>query len=196
MEYLYNFLIELDKLKSVSRDAYVSDLSRHENSAEHSWHLAMAILVLKDELNVDIDIMKAVKMALVHDVCEIGAGDISVYHPEKLKKEIEEREYLQKLSLAPVTFASEIEQLWEEYEAQLTNESRWVKVVDRLLPFVLNLATQGRSWKENGITKNQVKAITKVIERQAPEVYEWMLIQIERAVVLGWLIDSDPAGQL
>lgn len=86
MRHLYAFLVELDKLKSVFRNAYVSDLSRHENSAEHSWHLAIAVFLLKEELNLDIDILKTVKMALVHDICEIGAGDISIYDPERSKK--------------------------------------------------------------------------------------------------------------
>lgn len=190
MDHLYAFLIEIDKLKSVLRRAYISDLSRNENSAEHSWHVALAILALKDELNIDIDIMKAVKMALVHDICEIGAGDISIYDPERSKKEIAEREYIQQLSGAPLRFASEIEQLWEEYEAQCSKESRWVKVVDRLLPFVLNLATEGRTWKEQGIRKSQVKDINQVIEAEAPEVYAWILVHIDKAVERGWLLNS------
>jgi len=191
MEDLYNFLIELDKLKSVYRDTYISDLSRNENSAEHSWHLAIGILLLKDELNLDIDLIKAVKMALVHDICEIGAGDISIYDKERSKKIIEERKYIKNLSLTSVKFASEIEQLWEEYETQSTKESHWVKIVDRLLPFLLNLATKGKTWKEQGTTKNQVKEVTKVIEKKAPEVYEWILIHIKKAVELGWLIDAE-----
>ncbi len=188
MDNLFAFLLELDRLKSVYRRSYLTDLSRNENSAEHSWHVAIAILILRDELNIDIDLAKTVKMALVHDVCEIGAGDISVYSPDRQKKEIEEREYIRRLAASPVRFALEIEQLWEEYEAQNTIESRWVKVVDRLLPFALNMATEGRSWKEQGIRKSQVKEINRVIEQEAPSVYDWILLQIEFAVERGWLV--------
>ncbi len=187
---IYNFLMELDKLKSVSRQAYISDLSRNENSAEHSWHLALAILTLKDEFDIEIDISKTIKMALVHDICEIGAGDISVYDPERSNKEREERKYIGKLSDTHLTFISEIKYLWEEYEEQSTKESRWVKVVDRLLPFMMNLNTDGKSWKEQGIRKSQVIQINKVVAVEAPKVYKWMLLQIEKAVEKKWLINS------
>ena len=190
MDTIYNFLMELDKLKSVSRQAYISDLSRNENSAEHSWHLALAILTLKDEFDIEIDLSKTIKMALVHDICEIGAGDISVYDPERSNKEREERKYISKLSDTHLTFVSEIKFLWEEYEEQSTKESRWVKVVDRLLPFMMNLNTDGKSWKEQGIRKSQVIQINKVVAEEAPKVYKWMLLQIEKAVEKEWLINS------
>ena len=182
--------MELDKLKTVTRRAYIFDLSRNENSAEHSWHLAMAILTLKEELNVEIALIKTLKMALVHDICEIGAGDISVYDPDRSNKEIEERKYMNQLSSAPVKFASEIMDLWEEYEEQSTPESQWVKVADRLLPFMMNLNTQGKAWKEQRVGKSQVLQINQHIAKLAPEVYEWMLDQIETAVERKWLIDS------
>ena len=129
-------------------------------------------------------------MALVHDVCEIGAGDISIYDPQRSKKEIEERKYMNQLSGASVKFSSEITDLWEEYEEQSTRESRWVKVADRLLPFMMNLNTQGKAWKEQGIRKSQVLQINQVIAKLAPEVYQWMLDQIETAVERKWLINS------
>ncbi len=190
MDKLYNFLMELDKLKSVYRRAYLSDLSRNENSAEHSWHLAVAILTLKNELDINIDIARAVKMALVHDIGEIGAGDISVYDPQRSEKMAGEGEYLQQLSAQPIKFSKEISSLWEEYEAQKTKESHWVKVADRLLPFMMNLSTEGKAWIEQGVAASQVKEVHKIIDRQAPEIYQWMLAQIDKAVARGWLIDG------
>ena len=89
-----------------------------------------------------------------------------------------------------LTFISEIKYLWEEYEEQSTKESRWVKVVDRLLPFMMNLNTDGKSWKEQGIRKSQVIQINKVVAVEAPKVYKWMLLQIEKAVEKKWLINS------
>lgn len=190
MDDLYAFFVEMDKLKSVYRRSYLSDLSRNENSAEHSWHLAVAILTIRDEFSLDIDIAKTVKMGLIHDICEIGAGDISIYDPERSKKEEKERKYLQTLSKMPIRFSSEIECLWEEYEAQATPESHWVKIVDRLLPFMLNMSTAGKAWREQGITQSQVKEVNQRVAVEAPEIYQWLLTQIEKAVAKGWLRDE------
>jgi putative hydrolase of HD superfamily len=190
MNNIFSFLMELDKLKSVMRRSYIFDQTRNENSAEHSWHLALGIITLKEEFDVEIDIVKTIKMALVHDICEIGAGDISIFDPERSKKEVEERKYVDQLSVVPVKFASEIKHLWEEYEEQFSKESRWVKVVDRLLPFMMSLNTEGRAWKEQGISKSQVIQINEVVKLESPEIYDWMLDQIQIAVNQKWLIDS------
>ncbi len=190
MEDIYCFLMELDKLKAVYRRAYIFDTSRNENSAEHSWHLALAILTLKEEFNLDIDIIKTIKMALVHDICEIGAGDISVFAPDRSKKEVEERKYMTDLSETPLKFTSEIKELWEEYELQSTKESRWVKIVDRLLPFMMNFNTDGKAWKEQNVKRSQVLKINTVVAEEAPVIYKWMLAKIDIAVENGWLIDA------
>lgn len=190
MDTLYAFLMELDKLKSVYRRSYLSDLSRHENSAEHSWHIAIAMLAMKEEFRIDIDIIKSVKMALIHDICEIGAGDISVFDPNRSKKETLERNYLNELSNEPLVIASEIKMLWEEYESQSTKESHWVKVVDRLLPFMMNLQTEGKAWKEQGVSRSQVLNINQVVASTAPEVYTWMLGKIDIAISNGWLMNE------
>jgi putative hydrolase of HD superfamily len=187
MENIFSFLMELDKLKSIYRNAVLCDYSRNENSAEHSWHLAIAVLVLKEELQLNFDIIKTLKMALIHDICEIGAGDISVYDPNRSLKEKEERAYLEELSLSPVKFSKEIKSLWEEYEEQKTPESHWVKVVDRLLPFLMNLTTEGATWKKLGIKKHQVIGINSVIKENSPDIYRWILTKIDFAVEQGWL---------
>lgn len=187
-ERIYEFLIELDKLKSVYRKSYLSDYSRNENSAEHSWHLSLAIMMLHKELPDNIDLVKSFKMALVHDVCEIGAGDISVYDKNRDTVQSAERDYLIQLSARfPGPFTEELLLLWEEYEMQETVESRWVKVFDRLLPFCMNLATEGRSWKEQKVRKHQVLAIHEPIRKQAPDMYAWLERKAEEAVLKGWL---------
>lgn len=189
MESLYQFFIELDKLKSVYRRSYLTDFSRNENSAEHSWHLLVAILTLDQELNLDIDLLKTLKIALVHDICEIGAGDVSVFAADRSQKTQKERVYIQQLTKTQLGFASDIQVLWEEYEAQETLESRWVKVVDRLLPFMMNLATNGKAWIEQSVSRSDLLAINQTTKREAPEIYAWMLIKIEEATTKGWLID-------
>jgi len=191
METYFSFFIELDKLKSVFRQTYISDVSRKENSAEHSWHLALALMTLAREIDLPIDLDKALRMALVHDICEIGAGDISVYHPERHKKEALEREYLEVLASGPLKISQEIKELWEEYEAQQSLESRWVKVVDRLLPFMLNIATEGRNWKELKIRASHVRNLMKIIAPDAPDIYNWILKKVDAAVEEGWLLPDE-----
>ncbi len=189
-EHIYDFLIELDRLKGVYRKSYLSDGSRHENSAEHSWHLVVVIMMMKDEFPDDLDFLKTFKMALVHDVCEIGAGDISVYDAGRALIQSEERAYLEELTRRfPGRFTDELYSLWEEYEAQDSPESQWVKVFDRLLPFCMNLATEGRSWKEQQVRKHQVLAIHEPIRRQDPKMYEWVKRKTEAAVARGWLVE-------
>ena len=179
--------MELDQLKNVYRNAYVSDGSRHENSAEHSWHAAIALLVMRDVLPFEFDVDHAVRIALVHDICEIGAGDISIYDPNSASKAADEEAYLKSLESEHHGFALEIRQLWTEYEQQQTPEARAVKVMDRILPFLLNLATEGATWKKLGISRSQAIEVNSIIARESPEMYEWMESGIERAVGLGWL---------
>lgn len=185
---VYSFIVELDQLKSVYRNSFLSDQSRNENSAEHSWHLAMSILLFESEIKEEINFFRTIKMALIHDICEIGAGDISVYDKDRDKKHHEEKEYVHNLNKRhdfPIT--NEIVELWEEYEKQETQESKWVKVFDRLLPFCMNLITKGKSWEKQNVKKHQVIKVNEPIKEQSPEMYAWVLEKIDYAVELGWL---------
>ena len=183
------FLAEVDQLKLVTRASYVKDASRHENSAEHSWHLAFGLLVLARELDADIDVPRAVAMALVHDLCEIDAGDTPIYSHRPDQHEAEKR-CIERLAASGLRIGPELRELWLEYEAQTTRESRWVKVMDRLLPFISNLSTQGRSWRERGIARSQVLRINEQVRTHAPEIHDWMRVRIDEAVSLGWLVDA------
>lgn len=187
---IVEFLTELEKLKLVTRRSYVSDFSRRENSAEHSWHLAVGLLTIARELDLDIDLLKTLRMALVHDVCEIDDGDISVFSPLHSEKAVCEQRCMERLSRYPVVFGAEMVDLWNEYEAQQTIESRWVKVLDRLMPFIVNLATEGRTWKEQGVTRSQVLGINENTRQQAPELFSWMQAEIDACVEKGWLRDE------
>ncbi len=190
MDSLHRFLIELDKLKLVNRRSVVSDQSRNENSAEHSWHLAMAILTLKEKFNLPIDTLHAVKLALVHDVCEIDAGDISIFDVDRGKKAIEESRCIERIGSMSEKFAAQVSELWHEYEDQQSEESRWVRVVDRLLPFMLNIHTDGATWRELNVSASQVRGIIGFVRQQAPEVHQWMSIQVDNAIESGWLKDE------
>jgi putative hydrolases of HD superfamily len=187
LDSIFEFLADIERLKLVLRRAYLSDLSRHENSAEHSWHLAVGLLTVAGELDLAIDLSKALRMALVHDICEVDAGDISVYDPRRAEKRVAEQACIERIATYDLAFAAEIKALWFEYEAQESIESRWVKVLDRFMPFMTNLITQGQTWRDQGITRGQVLRINEPIREQAPEIYEWMLKRIDECVERGWL---------
>jgi len=185
-----NFLIDAERLKLVQRRAYVSDLSRKENSAEHSWHLALGLLVLARELELDIDVPKALVMAVIHDVCEIDAGDTPAYGPARSDQHEAERRCIERLAGYGLQFGGELRQLWLEYEAQETRESRWVKVLDRLMPFIVNLAAQGHNWREQSVSRSQVLKVSEPVRVHAPEIFAWMQERIEECVRQGWLRDG------
>jgi putative hydrolase of HD superfamily len=187
MEQLQSLLIELDGLKSVYRKSYISDGSRNENSAEHSWHLAMALMSLKSLLPSEIKIDHAIKLALVHDICEIGPGDVCAYDPNRADKAENEEAYLTSLAEQYPAFGTDVLNLWFEYESQQTLESHWVKVVDMLPPFLLNLASEGRTWQEQNITATMVRKHNKFVHTISPEIHEWMMGELENAINKGWL---------
>jgi putative hydrolases of HD superfamily len=184
------FLIDVERLKLVERKAYVSDVSRRENSAEHSWHLSLGLLTLAQELDLKIDLHKALVMALIHDVCEIDAGDTPAFGPERLDQHEAELRCMERLAGYDLKFAPSIRELWLEYEAQMSVESRWVKVLDRVMPFVVHLSNGGIAWKEQSVSRSRLLRVSQPVREHAPEIYEWMLGKIEECVKAGWLIDA------
>jgi 5'-deoxynucleotidase YfbR-like HD superfamily hydrolase len=187
---IVDFLTDIERLKLVSRKAYVSDQSRRENSAEHSWHLALGLLTIARELALDIDVHRALKMALIHDICEIDAGDTPIYGAPRADQHEAELRCIDRLAAQGVAFGAELRDLWLEYEAQQTRESRWVKVLDRLMPFIVNLATEGRNWRELSISRSQVLQVNQPVQAYAPDIYAWMVGRIETCVAAGWLRDA------
>jgi putative hydrolase of HD superfamily len=147
----------------------------------------VGLLTVARELNLEIDLPKALRMALVHDICEVDAGDISVYDPRRDQKQAAEAACIDRIGSYDLAFAAELKALWLEYEAQESLESRWVKVLDRLLPFMTNLMTGGQTWRDQGITRSQVLKVNEPIRLQAPEIFAWMLGRIDECVAKGWL---------
>ena len=185
----YATLNWLSRLKLVERKCYVPDRSRHENSAEHSWQLAMALLISKDVLPPEVNVDHAIRLALMHDVCEIGVGDMPVYDPNRGKKAEEEKAYMQSLQTERPDIGEQAYALWTEYEEQQTLEAKWVKFFDRLLPFVNNINTGGRNWTDQNICRSQVLAINNFMKDLHPPTYAWICEEIEVAVGKGWLRD-------
>ena len=187
---LATFLTDVERLKLVTRKAYVSDVSRRENSAEHSWHLTVGLLAVARELNLDIDLHKALVMALIHDVCEIDAGDTPAFGPQRPDQHEAELRCIERLAGYGLKFAPTIRELWIEYEAQESVESRWVKVMDRVMPFIIHFSNDGLAWKEQSVSRSRLKKVCEPVREHAPEIYEWMLGKIEDCVRTGWLIDA------
>jgi putative hydrolase of HD superfamily len=184
------FLTDVERLKLVERKAYVSDMSRRENSAEHSWHLALGLLAIAQELNLKIDLHKALVMALIHDVCEIDAGDTPAFGAQRPDQHEAELRCIERLAGYDLKFAPSIREVWLEYEAQESVESRWVKVMDRVMPFIIHFSNDGLAWKEQSVSRSRLKEVCEPVREHAPEIYEWMLSKMEEAVRAGWLIDA------
>ncbi len=184
---LTDFFMEIDALKQVERRSYIGGGSRLENSAEHSWHLAMACWTLARRFDLPVSEEKLIKLALVHDLGEIDAGDTFLYAKERSDAHQDERRCVARLAAHAGNGVDDLSLLWEEQETGSSPETRLLKVADRLLPFLLNVKAEGRTWIELGICRSQVLAAHAFIADEFPQIHAWMLAQIEQAVEKGWL---------
>lgn len=185
-----HFLLELDALKRVNRRSYVTQTTRRENSAEHSWHLAMACWSIAEMFELDVNHEKLLKMALVHDLGEIDAGDTFLFASNRNAAHIEERAGIARLQAERGNGITNLTEIWEEQETGSSKETQLLSVVDRLLPFLLNLNTEGKTWIESDVKRSQVAAALAFIEDIFPTIYDWLTENIAYAVQQGWLIDS------
>ncbi|MDG2028880.1 MAG: HD domain-containing protein [Acidimicrobiales bacterium] len=187
-----SFIYELDKLKTELRQTLLVDESRRENSAEHSWHLAMIAMVMAPHAKEPIDLERAIRILLIHDIVEIDAGDVDIYDYEARKsKEAEEIAAADRIfALLPEPEASELRALWDEYEARETPEARFAYSCDRLQPFLMNLAIGGKSWTRRGVNAAEVKAVNSKMADGLDGVWGIVEQLIDRAVVEGTIVDG------
>ncbi len=183
-------LIELDKLKSVLRRTRVKSAEgRLENSGEHSWHVALMAVLMEEHANAPVDICRVMKMLLIHDVVEIDAGDTFVYDTaaskEQAEKEIKAAERL--FGMLPTDQGQELLALWQEFEAAQSDDAKYAKALDRLIPMLLNYHNNGQSWKENSVTREQALTINKRIEFCSVTLWDKAKELIEEATEKGWL---------
>ncbi|EGR0210818.1 HD domain-containing protein [Vibrio parahaemolyticus] len=183
-------LIELDKLKSVLRRTRVKSAEgRLENSGEHSWHVALMAVLMEEHANAPVDICRVMKMLLIHDVVEIDAGDMFVYDiaasKEQAEKEIQAAERL--FGMLPTDQGQELLALWLEFEAAQSDDAKYAKALDRLIPMLLNYHNNGQSWKENSVTREQALTINKRIEFGSVTLWDKAKELIEEATEKGWL---------
>ena len=186
------FILEVDKLKQVLRQTILMDKSRQENSAEHSWHIALTVMVLSEYArDADIDFFRVMKILLVHDLIEIDAGDTYCYDAQGLKDQSvrEERAADRIFNILPPDQARLFRSLWDEFEERKTPESRFANALDRVQPFLHNYFTQGQIWQEKGIKSGQVKARMQPVDGGAPVLWKYVASLIDDAVRRGFLAD-------
>lgn len=188
IESILEFIVEAEKLKSVLRKTRPVGLERYENSAEHSWHVCLCALMLKDYANDVIDINRVIKMLLIHDLGEIDAGDTIVYASDSaLVKEKEEAGVTRLLAMLPESQAQQYKVLWEEFESGVTADSIYARAIDRLPPLLHNLHGQGHSWREHGISLEKILAVNSRVGKGSDRLWEVMKGKIEAAVDRGLL---------
>ncbi|MEN6314735.1 MAG: HD domain-containing protein [Clostridiaceae bacterium] len=170
------FIKEIDKLKRIFRQNVVIGTERNENDAEHSWHMAvMAVLLSEYSEDSGIDVLKVVKMVIIHDLVEIDAGDTFCYDEKanEDKKEREKKAADRLFNLLPQDQAKEVFDLWREFEELNTSEARFAACLDRLQPLILNYNTDGHTWKKPGVTSEKVLKRNSLLKENAPELWEY-----------------------
>jgi putative hydrolase of HD superfamily len=184
------FVLEIDRLKRVQRRTVLTDRSRRENSAEHSWHISlMALLLSEYSMEDGIDLFRVVKMLLIHDIVEIDAGDTFVYDEDGLEdKDERERAAADRLfGLLPPDQRDDLHALWREFETRETPEARFAAALDRLQPVLQNVHTEGASWREHGIRHEQVVSFNHTMGEGAPELWRLARRLLDEAVAKGHL---------
>ena len=183
------FVNEIDKLKSIIRVNRLHNGQRRENTAEHSWHLALMTLVFLEDAEQDIDALKAMKMALLHDIVEIDAGDTYAFdekgYEDKFERELIAAKRI--FSILPDELGSEYLNLWLEFEKGETPEAQFVLAMDRLAPVLSHFGNKGLVWKERNMDKKTLLTRVNAIRDYAPKVWPQIESQIENAIRSGIL---------
>lgn len=184
-----DFILEIDKLKQVLRQTKLTDGSRRENSAEHSWHLAMMAIALAEYAPAPINLLRVIQMLLLHDLVEIDAGDTFAFdvqaNQDKAEREQQAAERL--FGLLPPDLGQNLRSLWEEFEAANTGDARFARALDCFQPLLHNSRNAGGTWKEHGITRDRVLWRMSAIKTGAPQLWTIVDAVIEQAIAAGHL---------
>jgi putative hydrolase of HD superfamily len=189
------FVLEADRLKTITRQTIITGGSRRENTAEHSWHLALMALVLAEHAPPGTDLSRVGAMLLLHDLVEIDAGDLFLYADAaaQARQATAERAAADRIfAILPEPQAGELRALWEEFEERRTPEARFARALDRLQPMLLNLQTNGGTWREHGVTLDQVLPKLDLIEDGSPSLGGYARTMIAIAVERGILAPAAP----
>jgi putative hydrolase of HD superfamily len=190
-----DFIVEIDKLKSVFRKTLLMDASRYEDDAEHSWHICVMAVLLAEYSAERIDILRVVKMLLIHDLVEIYAGDTFCYDDKAAldKSEREKNGADRVFGLLPADQAGGIRALWDEFEARISPEAKFAAALDRLQPILHNFHTQGAAWRKHGVTSDKVLARNRHIGEGAPALWAYAEGIIREAISKGYLPEGTHA---
>lgn len=182
------FILEIDKMKKILRQTILTDYSRQENDAEHSWHISVMAMVLAEYADESVDISRVIRMTLVHDLIEIYAGDTFAYDAagNQDKKARENAAADRLFAMLPADQGSEIRNLWEEFDRMESPDAIFAAALDRLQPLLHNFVTEGHTWKR-GVTSEQVRKRMAVIEKANPQLFEVVNTVIDESLEKGYL---------
>lgn len=184
-----SFIKEIDKLKYIQRKTKLFNSDRHENDAEHSWHLAMMTIILAEHSDKPIDVLKVLKMVLIHDIVEIDAGDTFIYDTAKSHTNTGEELIAAKriFGLLPKEQSEELIAIWKEFEEGITDEAKFAKSMDRLEPLLQNTSNNGGTWTEFNVPYQQVYEKKKVIKNGSKSIWDFAEKLIDESVDRGIL---------
>nr|WP_296957770.1 HD domain-containing protein [uncultured Mediterraneibacter sp.] len=189
LEQQIRFIIEVDKVKNIFRQTYLADANRKENDAEHSWHLALSAVLLKEHMKEDVDLLKVIIMVLIHDLVEIDAGDTYAYDSEgaKTKRARELKSADRIFGILPEDQGSYFRKLWDEFEEYESADAKFAHLLDNFQPFLLNDASNGLSWTEHGVHRSQVCKRNEKVPETSEIVWNKMLEVMDKHIAEGHL---------
>jgi len=187
-----DFILEADKVKNIMRQTYLADGKRKENDAEHSWHLALMAVLLKEYAPEEVDLSKVIPMVLIHDLVEIDAGDTYAYDAVGgATQHTREEAAAQRIyGLLPEDQGKWLYDLWEEFEAYKTPEAKYAHLLDNFQPLLLNDASGGKSWEEHGVHRSQVYKRNERIPETSEIIWEQMKEIIQKHIEQGHLFED------
>ncbi len=182
-----DFILEIDKEKTVLRQSHLVGYSRQENDAEHAWHMALMIYLLKEYANEDFDVAKAMMMALIHDIVEIDAGDTYAYDTQALstQKEREQQASERIFGILPLDQKEHLISLFEEFEKGESAEARFARAMDNFQPILLNDANDGKDWRKHNVNQTQVRGRQAKTKLGSKEIFDYIDKLIEKNVQKG-----------
>ena len=192
LEQQIRFIIEVDKVKNIFRQTYLADGQRKENDAEHSWHLALSAVLLKEHMKEDVDLMKVMIMVLIHDLVEIDAGDTYAYDAAgavtKREREVKAADRI--FGILPEDQGTYFRSLWDEFEEYESADAKFAHLLDNFQPLLLNDASGGKSWKEHGVHRSQPMKRNERIPETSEIVWDRMQQIFDKHVECGNLIED------
>lgn len=186
-----DFLLAVDALKRVARASPITGGSRRENSAEHSWHVALAAQTLAEHANAPVDVARVTAMLLIHDIVEVDVGDVPLHGPQNPDKHLQESAAAARLfGLLPPDQGAALEAAWHEFESGDGIDARFARAIDRLQPMLLNAATDGGTWADYAVTREQLVRRTGHVAAGSEALWAHCERMIDEAVGRGWVTDG------